>query len=189
VKTETNRAATVGRSFVEIGTAWGLDPVDACLRLLEEEETAVSFVGHAMSPENVERVLRHPLVMVGSDGSSMAPVGEAAKSRPHPRSYGTFPRVLGLYARERGAFDLPTAVRKMTAMPADQIGLADRGRVARGKKADLVVFDAARVRDTATFDDPHRYPEGIVHVLVNGVAVVEQGTHTGARPGRALRRV
>ncbi len=188
VKTEKSRAVAVGRSLVEIGATWGLDPVDAYLRLLEEEETAVSFVGHAMSPDNVERVLRHPLVMVGSDGSSMAPVGEAAKARPHPRSYGTFPRVLGFYARERGLFGLETAVRKMTSLPADQIGLADRGRIARGKRADLVVFDAARVRDTATFDDPHRYPEGIGHVLVNGVPVVEAGVHTGARPGRALRR-
>jgi N-acyl-D-amino-acid deacylase len=188
VKTGKNRSVAVGRSLVEIGAAWGLDPVDAYLRLLEEEETAVSFVGHGMSPENVERVLRHPLVMVGSDGSSMAPVEEAAKSRPHPRSYGTFPRVLGFYARERGLFGLETAIRKMTSLPADQIGLADRGRIARGRKADLVVLDAARVRDTATFDDPHRYPEGIVHVLVNGVAVVETGAHTGARPGRALRK-
>jgi N-acyl-D-amino-acid deacylase len=188
VKTETNRPVAVGKSLVAIATGWGLDPVDAYLRLLEEEETSVSFVGHAMSPENVERVLRHPLVMIGSDGSSMAPVGEAAKSRPHPRSYGTFPRVLGFYARERGLFGLPAAVHKMTGRPADQIGLADRGRIARGKTADLVVFDAARVRDTATFDDPHRYPEGIVHVLVNGVSVVEAGAHTGARPGRALRK-
>jgi N-acyl-D-amino-acid deacylase len=188
VKTEKNRAVAVGKSLVEIGTAWGVDPVDACLRLLEEEETAVSFVGHAMSPENVERVLRNPLVMIGSDGSSMAPVGKAAESRPHPRSYGTFARVLGFYARERGAFDLATAVRKMTSLPADQIGLSDRGRIARGKKADLVVFDAAKVRDTATFDDPHRYPEGIALVVVNGVPVVERGAHTGARPGRVLRR-
>jgi N-acyl-D-amino-acid deacylase len=188
VKTEKNRLAAVGRSLVEVGATWGLDPVDAYLRLLEEEETSVSFIGHAMSPENVEQVLRHPLVMVGSDGSSMAPVGEAAKARPHPRSYGTFPRVLGFYARERSLFGLETAVRKMTSLPADQIGLADRGRIARGKRADLVVFDAARVKDTATFDDPHRYPEGIVHVLVNGVPVVESGVHTGARPGRALRR-
>jgi N-acyl-D-amino-acid deacylase len=189
VRTERNRAAAVGRSLVEIGAAWGLDPVDAYLRLLEEEETAVSFVGHGMSSENVERVLRHALVMVGSDGSSMAPVGEAARSRPHPRSYGTFPRVVGYYVRERRLFDLETAVRKMTSLPADQIGLADRGRVARGKRADLVVFDAATVLDTATFDDPHRYPEGILQVLVNGVAVVEKGAHTGARPGRALRKV
>ncbi len=188
VKTEKNRPLAVGRSLVEIAGGWGVGPVDAYLRLLEEEETAVSFIGHAMSPENVERVLRHPLVMIGSDGSSMAPVGKAAETRPHPRSYGTFPRVLGFYAREQRLFDLPTAVRKMTSLPADQIGLGDRGRVARGKKADLVVFDAARVRDTATFDDPHRYPEGIVHVLVNGVPVVERGAHTGARPGRVLRR-
>jgi N-acyl-D-amino-acid deacylase len=188
VRTQKNRPAAVGRSLVEIGGAWGLDPVDAYLRLLEEEETAVSFVGHAMSPQNVERLLRHPLVMVGSDGSSMAPVGKAAEARPHPRSYGTFARVLGFYARERGAFDLPTAVRKMTSLPADQIGLADRGRVARGKKADLVAFDAAKVRDTATFDDPHRFPEGISLVVVNGVPVVERGAHTGARPGRVLRR-
>jgi N-acyl-D-amino-acid deacylase len=188
VKTEKNRDAAVGRSLVEIAGGWGLDPVDAYLRLLEEEETAVSFIGHGMSPENVERVLRHPLVMIGSDGSSMAPVGKAALGRPHPRSYGTFARVLGFYARERGIFDLPTAVRKMTSLPADQIGLPDRGRIARGKKADLVVFDAARVRDAATFGDPHRYPEGISAVLVNGVPVVERGVHTGARPGRALRR-
>jgi N-acyl-D-amino-acid deacylase len=188
VKTEKNRSRAVGRSLVEIATGWRLDPVDACLRLLEEEETAVSFIGHAMSPDNVEGVLRHPLVMIGSDGSSMAPVGKAAEARPHPRSYGTFPRVIGFYARERGIFDLPTAVRKMTSLPADQVGLGDRGRLARGKKADLVVFDAAKVRDTATFDDPHRYPEGIAHVLVNGVSVVERGAHTGARPGRALRR-
>jgi N-acyl-D-amino-acid deacylase len=188
VKSEKNRAVAVGKSVVEIGTAWGIDPAAACLRLLEEEETAVSFVGHAMSPGNVERVLRHPLVMIGSDGSSMAPVGKAAESRPHPRSYGTFARVLGFYARERGAFDLPTAVRKMTSLPADQIGLAERGRIARGRKADLVVFDAAKVRDTATFEDPHRYPEGIPLVVVNGVAVVERGASTGARPGRVLRR-
>jgi N-acyl-D-amino-acid deacylase len=188
VRTERNREAAVGRSLVEVAGTWGLDPVDACLRLLEEEETAVSFVGHAMSPENVERVLRHPLVLIGSDGSSMAPVGKAAEARPHPRSYGTFPRVLGFYARERRIFDLPTAVSKMTSLPADQIGLKDRGRIARGKKADLVVFDAGKVRDIATFDDPHRFPEGIRHVLVNGVSVVERGRHTGARPGRVLRR-
>jgi N-acyl-D-amino-acid deacylase len=188
VRNEKNRALAVGRSLVEIADGWGVAPVDAYLRLLEEEETAVSFIGHGMSPENVERVLRHPLVMVGSDGSSMAPVGKAAEGRPHPRSYGTFARVLGLYARERGGFDLPTAVRKMTSLPADQVGLPDRGRIARGKRADLVVFDAATVRDSATFDDPHRFPDGISLVVVNGVPVVENGAHTGARPGRALRR-
>jgi len=178
----------VGKKLIEIAEIWKLDPAESCLRLIEEEETSVSFVGHAMSEDNVEQVLRHPLVMIGSDGASMAPVGKAAEGRPHPRSYGAFARVLGFYSRERRLFDLPTAVRKMTSLPADQIGLPDRGRVARGKKADLVVFDATTVKDTATFDDPHRYPLGIIHVLVNGATVVEGGIPTGARPGRVLRK-
>jgi len=126
--------------------------------------------------------------MIGSDGYSMAPVGDAARSRPHPRSYGTFPRVLGHYCRDRGLFDLPTAIKKMTSMPADQMGISDRGRLARGMMADLVVFDPGTVRDEATFDDPHRYPIGIRDVLVNGTFVVEGGEHTGARPGGVLRR-
>lgn len=141
-----------------------------------------------MSPENVEMVLRHPLVMLGSDGSAMVPVGRAAQARPHPRSYGAFARLLAYYVRERRAIDLAQAVRKMTSMPADQMGLADRGRIARGKKADLVVFDPARVKDEATFEQPHQYASGIPHVIVNGVFVVENGRHTGAKPGRALRR-
>jgi N-acyl-D-aspartate/D-glutamate deacylase len=96
--------------------------------------------------------------------------------------------VLGHYCRERGLFDLPTAVKKMTSMPADQVGIRDRGRIARGKKADLVVFDAGTVKDGATFENPHRYPTGIQHVLVNGELVVDGGSHTGRRPGRVLRR-
>jgi N-acyl-D-aspartate/D-glutamate deacylase len=96
--------------------------------------------------------------------------------------------VLGYYVRERGLFDLPTAVRKMTSMPADQIGIPDRGRIARGRKADLVAFDAKTVKDTATFEDPHRYPVGIAYVLVNGTLVAEKGVPTPARPGRMLRR-
>jgi N-acyl-D-aspartate/D-glutamate deacylase len=118
----------------------------------------------------------------------MAPRGKIAKARPHPRSYGTCPRVLGHYARDRKIFDLSTAVKKMTSMPAYQLRLTDRGRIARGMKADLVLFDAATVQDTATFEDPHRYPRGIKHVLVNGTLVVENGKHTGARPGRVLRK-
>jgi N-acyl-D-amino-acid deacylase len=94
--------------------------------------------------------------------------------------------VLGYYSRERGLFDLPTAVKKMTSMAADQVGIPDRGRIARGMKADLVVFDAATVKDEATFDDPHRFPAGVRHVLVNGEPVVEGGAHTGRRPGRVI---
>ncbi|KPK40587.1 MAG: hypothetical protein AMJ65_10485 [Phycisphaerae bacterium SG8_4] len=186
-KSERNRMA-IGKNLVEIGEMWKVKPVDAILRLLEEEETVVDFVGHGMKPENVEMVLSHPLVMIGSDGSSMAPKGKAAESRPHPRSYGTCPRVLGHYVRERKLFDLSTAVKKMTGMPAEKLRLTDRGRIARGMKADLVIFDGVLVRDTATFEDPHQYPHGIKHVLVNGTLVVENGKHTGARPGRVLRK-
>ena len=178
----------VGQHVAQIAEAWKVDPAEAILRLIEREQGNVPFVGHAMNPENVERLLRHPLVMVGSDGSSMAPVGRAGQSRPHPRSYGAFARVLAYYCRERQVLGLPEAVRKMTSMPADQIGLRDRGRIATGKVADLVVFDASGVRDEATFDTPHRYASGIPHVLVNGVFVVQDGQHTGARPGHALRR-
>jgi N-acyl-D-amino-acid deacylase len=188
VKTAANQRF-LGRNILDVAKEWGVEPVDAVLRLVEEEESSVSIIGHGMSPENVETVLRNPLVMIGSDGSSMAPVGRAAEARPHPRSYGAFARVLGYYTRERKLFPLAEAIRKMTGMPADQIGLRDRGRLARGMKADIVAFDAGAVRDEATFENPHRYASGISHVLVNGVAVIDAGRHTGARPGRALRRI
>jgi N-acyl-D-aspartate/D-glutamate deacylase len=126
--------------------------------------------------------------MVGSDGSSVAPTGKAAETKPHPRYYGTCARVLAHYCRERGVLDLPTAVKKMTSMPADQVGIPDRGRVARGKKADLVVFSSERVQDEATFADPHRFASGVKYVLVNGELVVDEGQHTGGRAGRVLRK-
>ncbi|MGH9804756.1 MAG: N-acyl-D-amino-acid deacylase family protein, partial [Candidatus Acidiferrales bacterium] len=157
VRTQKNKPV-VGKTMEEIATEWKMEPVDALLRLLEEEEGNVSFIGFGMSPENVELVLSHPLVMIGSDGYSLAPTGRAAESRPHPRSYGAYSRVLHHFVRDRRLFDLPTAVKKMTSMVADQIGLSDRGRLARGQKADLVVFDAAGLEDRASFADPHQYP-------------------------------
>jgi N-acyl-D-amino-acid deacylase len=187
VRTERNRT-TIGRNMEEVASGWGMEPADALIRLLVEEEGSVGFIGHGMSAENVAMVLSHPLVMIGSDGSSMAPEGPAAATRPHPRSYGTFPRVLGHYVRDERRLDLPTAVRKMTGMPADQLRLRDRGRIARGKKADLVVFDAEEVRDEATFAEPDRFPSGIGYVLVNGQLVVDRGKHTKAAAGRVLRR-
>ena len=186
VATEANRRF-VGKNLAEVAAALSVDPSEALVRLVDEEGTDVSYVGHGIGPENVERVLRHPLVMIGSDGHALAPVGRALATRPHPRSYGCYPRVLGHYARDRKILDLETAVRKSTSMPADQAGLADRGRIARGKKADLVVFDAATIADAATFEKPHQFPAGIPHVLVNGVFVVEGGAASAARPGRVLR--
>jgi N-acyl-D-amino-acid deacylase len=178
----------VGKNLDELARAWNVAPGEAFARLLELGRTDVGYVGHGMSEENVERLLAHPLVMVGSDGRSMAPTGARANDRPHPRSYGTFPRVLGHYVRERKVLDLPTAIAKMTSIPAERVGLTDRGRIEPGLAADLVLFDAATVADTATFEDPQRYPIGIEHVFVNGVAVVSGGEPTGARPGRLLRR-
>lgn len=176
----------VGKNLEEIAAAWGVDPSTAYLRLLEESFADVGYVGHAMSEENVARVLAHPLVMIGSDGRSMAHSGRALEQKPHPRSWGTFARVLGHYCREKRLFDLPTALRKMTSMPAERARLADRGRIGLGLAADLVVFDPRTVADRATFDEPQRPAQGFAHVLVNGEAVLLNGSPTAARPGRWL---
>jgi N-acyl-D-amino-acid deacylase len=136
---------------------------------------------------DLRRALAHPHVMIGSDGSSLAAEGPLAVGKPHPRSYGTFPRVLGRYARDGHALSLPDAVWKMTGLPARRLGLTDRGVLAPGAMGDVVVFDAATVADRATYEDPHRYPVGIGHVLVNGRVVIADGEHTGALPGRVLR--
>jgi N-acyl-D-amino-acid deacylase len=141
-----------------------------------------------LAEADVRRVLAAPGVMVGSDGSALATTGELGRGKPHPRSYGTFPRVLGRYVREVGLLSLPEAVHKMTGLPARRLGLADRGVVRAGARADLVAFDPATVADRATYEDPHRYPAGIRHVLVNGRLVVRDGEHTGSLPGRVLAR-
>lgn len=178
---------TVGKDLETVAAEWNLEPVDALIRLLESGG-GVGFIGHGMSEMNVEMVLGHPLVMIGSDGASMAPTGEAARTRPHPRSYGTFTRVLGRYCREKGTFDLATAIRKMTGLPAAQLDVQDRGTVARGKKADLVVFDPGLTQDQATFQEPHQYSSGIHSVVVNGIETLAEGALTGHRPGRILER-
>jgi N-acyl-D-amino-acid deacylase len=132
--------------------------------------------------------LTHPLVMVASDGGAAATYGPLSQSKPHPRYYGTFPRVLGKYCRDDQFFSLPTAVHKMTGMPAKRLGLKDRGKVDVGLAADLVVFNPDTVIDQADFMNPHQYAQGIDYVLVNGSVVIDQGEHTGALSGRVLRR-
>jgi len=184
---EHGRADAVGRSVAKIAASDGVDPAEALLRLLEASQDDVSFVGFGMSEENVAKVLAHPLVGFGSDGYALR-AEDADADRPHPRSYGAAARVLARYCRDLGALDLATAVRKLTAFPADRAGLADRGRLLPGCFADVVVFDFAKLADTATYDDPKRYPTGIERVYVNGVAAVEDGRPTGRRAGRALRR-
>jgi dihydroorotase/N-acyl-D-amino-acid deacylase len=143
-----------------------------------------SAIYHVLDEGDVERIMRHPRTMIASDGRLVRP----GEGHPHPRWYGTFPRVLGEYVRDRGVLRLEDAVAKMTAMPARRLGLADRGRIAEGLAADLVVFDPATVADRATFEAPHQYPVGIPWVIVNGVPVVEQGAFTDRRPGVVLRR-
>jgi len=144
----------------------------------------VSAIYHALHEDDVERIMQHPMTAIASDGRLVVP----GDGHPHPRWYGTFPRVLGEYVRERGVISLPEAVRKMTSLPADRLGLTDRGRIAEGNKADLVIFDPATVIDRSTFQDPHQYPEGILWVVVNGVVTVENGAYLDVRPGRVLRR-
>ena len=127
--------------------------------------------------------------MIGSDGSSVAPYGPAGSRKVHPRYYGTFPRVLGRYVREKKVLSLEQAVHKMTGLPARKLHLTDRGLLKKGYQADIVVFDKNRIADTATFENPNQYPSGIHFVLVNGEAVISNGEHTGRLPGKFLKRV
>jgi N-acyl-D-amino-acid deacylase len=175
-----------GQRLSEIAVARRLDPLDAVFELLRDAQGVASMIMFQLDEADLRRALAHPHVMIGSDGSALATSGEMSAGRPHPRSYGTFPRVLGEYAREQRVLTLPEAVHKMTGLPARRLGLRDRGAVRAGAFADLVVFDPRRVADLATYDDPHRYPVGVEHVIVNGSSVVRDGEHTGSLPGRIL---
>ncbi|HEY3314590.1 MAG TPA: D-aminoacylase [Bacillota bacterium] len=167
----------------------GVDPWTATCDLLTSEGGYVGMVGFAMNEDDVKTVMAHPAVMIGSDGSALAPYGALAQGKPHPRNYGTFPRVLGRYVREEKVLTLPEAVRKMTSLPAARMGLWDRGLIRPGFAADLVIFHPDEVADRATFGDPHQYPAGVLYVIVNGQIVVDPAGHTGAVPGRVLRNL
>jgi N-acyl-D-amino-acid deacylase len=151
-----------------------------------DEEQDVSHIGFGMNEETTEAVLKHPLAMLGSDGSSLAPYGPLSGGKPHPRNYGTFPRFLGHYVRERKILSLPQAIKKISSLPAAKLGLRDRGSIRPGNYADIVVFDPVNIVDKATFIDPHQYPVGIDYVLVNGTVVVDHGKHTEKLPGKVL---
>ena len=188
IATDANRPL-VGKSIAEVAEARNATGEETMLALIDEEDNRVGVVAHNRVEPDVRFFLAHPLAMIGSDGSSVSPTGVFAKDRPHPRFYGTYPRILGRYVREQPAvLTLEDAIHKMTGFPASRMSFRDRGTVAEGNVADLVVFDPETIIDQATFDDPHRYPVGMPHVLVNGALVVADGNHTGARPGRVLRR-
>ena len=180
------RPEVQGRNIAEIATEEGKDPLEAAFDLIVASEGQVECVCFGQSEDNVRILMRHPLVVTGSDGDALAPYGVLARGRPHPRYYGTFPRVLGRYVREEKVLSLEEAVKKMTSITAERFGLSDRGVIREGAWADLVLFNAQTVADRATYTDPHQYPEGIPHVVVNGVVVIDRCEHTGALPGQVL---
>lgn len=174
----------VGKTIGEIARGLGKDPYEEVLDLSIEQHNKVGIVMYYMSEKDMRLALRDPLLSIDSDGTAVSP---DFGGRPHPRYYGTFVRVLGRYARDEKVISLEEAVRKMTSLPAQRMGLLDRGLVRPGMCADLVVFDPDRVIDRATFDQPHQYAAGISDVIVNGTTVIRDGEHTGALPGRPLR--
>jgi N-acyl-D-amino-acid deacylase len=177
-----------GRTIADIVKERGEDPFLYTRTLLIEENNRVGMVGFGMEEATTARVLAHPKCMPASDGSALATEGELSAGNPHPRSYGTFARILGKYVREDRLMPLEEAVRKMTSLPAERFGLGRRGRVAEGYFADVAVFDPSRVSDRATFAEPHQYADGFHAVLVNGAVVLEGGQRTDSLPGKVIRR-
>ena len=186
VKAAEDRDAE-GKRLGAYAKARGGDPYETTIGLLTRSKGDVGMLGHAMSEENLEKILAHPLGMVCSDGGGFAIDGPTRRGSPHPRGAGSFPRVLGRYVRERKALTLAQAIRKMTSQPASRVRLADRGRLARGFAADAVIFDPATVSDRATFDAPFQYPAGINVVIVNGRVALRDGQRSSSMSGRALR--
>ncbi len=175
-----------GKSLAEVAKARGKDPVETIMDLLLEDESRISAIYFEMSEENVRKEITKPWISFGSDEASQAPEGVFLKSNPHPRAYGNFARVLGKYVREEKLISLGDAVRRLSGLPATNLGLDRRGFIKEGMFADLVVFDPATIADRTTFAQPHQYAAGVKHVFVNGQQVLKDGEHTGATPGRAL---
>jgi N-acyl-D-amino-acid deacylase len=177
-----------GKTILEATQETGKDVFEFLKDLLIEEKNRAGQVIFMMNEENLKRILTHPLVGVGCDGWALAPYGPLSKGKPHPRSYGNFPRVLGKYIREEKILPMAEMLKKMTSVPAKNFGFTHRGALQKGYFADIVIFDEERVIDKATFKDPHQYPEGIPYVIVNGQVVINNGEHTGLLPGTILRR-
>ncbi len=178
--------ALQGKTLAEAARIRKKDPPEVILDLIGEDESRVGTVYFLMSEENVEKQIKLPWVSFGSDAGSMAPEGVFLKSSTHPRAYGNFARLLGKYVREEGVIPLAEVIRKLTSLPAENLGLDRRGLLKEGMFADIVVFDPNTVADKATFERPHQYAVGMNYVLVNGQLVLDKRTHTGAKPGRAL---
>jgi N-acyl-D-amino-acid deacylase len=176
-----------GRTLAEVAGEMGLSAEEAAIELVIRDGSRVGTVYFLMSEENVRRQIGLPWMSFGSDEAAPAPEGVFLGSNPHPRAYGNVARLLGRYVREEGLIPLEEAVRRLTGLPATNLGLRRRGRLTPGFHADVVVFDPATVTDNATFEDPHQPATGVSHVFVNGVQVLRGGEHTGAKPGRVVR--
>jgi len=175
-----------GKTLAEAAKLRKKDPVETIMDLVLEDRSRVGTVYFMMSEDNIEKQIKKPWVSFGSDAGSMTPEGVFLKSSTHPRAYGNFSRLLGHYVRDRKVIPLEEAIRRLTSLPAQNLGLAGRGSIRNGMFADVVVFDPARIEDHATFEKPHQFSTGVRDVLVNGVQVLKAGEHTGAKPGRAL---
>jgi N-acyl-D-amino-acid deacylase len=175
-----------GQTLAAVAAQRGTSPEETAMDLVIEDDSDVGCVYFTISEDNVRKQIALPWMSFGSDGASLAAEGAFLRSSTHPRAYGNFARLLGKYVRQEGIIPLEEAVRRLTSLPAANLKLEGRGRLVAGSYADVAVFDPATIRDRATFQDPHRYAEGMVHVLVNGVQVLKDGEHTGATPGRAV---
>jgi len=185
LKAERNKPFQ-GKRMSELIAARGGDPVNVLFDVLSEENGSVPAVYFHHSEPDMELALKQPWTSIGSDGAAVSPYGPTGHTHPHPRYYGTFPRVLGRYVRELHVLSLPEAVKKMTSMNADKLGIRDRGRIKEGNWADITIFDPAIVADQATYENPHRYPLGILYVIVNGAVTIDNGNHTGALAGKVI---
>jgi N-acyl-D-amino-acid deacylase len=175
-----------GKTLAEVAKMRGKDPIDTIMDLIAEDESRIGTVYYLMSEENVKKELRKPWISFGSDEASQAPEPPFTKSNPHPRAYGNFARVLGKYVRDEKVLPMSDAIHRLSGQPATNLGLDHRGFLKEGMFADVVVFDPATISDRATFEKPHQYAVGVKHVFVNGVQVIKDGEHTGAKPGRRL---
>ncbi len=176
-----------GKTLAEVAKMRGTSPEDTIIDLVVEDDSRVGAAFFHMDEKNISRNIKWPWTMVGSDSASVAAEGVFLKSNPHPRAYGTFARFLGKYVRDEKVIPLEEGIRRLTSLPAAQLKLRGRGRLAPGYFADVVVFDPTTIADRATFKEPHRYAVGVRHVLVNGTPVLKDGKHTGATPGRVVR--
>jgi N-acyl-D-amino-acid deacylase len=176
-----------GKTLAEVAKLRGKSPEETAMDLVVADDSRVGTVYFLMSEENVKKQVALPWMSFGSDAESQAPEGVFLKSNPHPRAYGNFARLLGKYTRDEQAIKLPDAIHKLTKLPATNLKLKKRGELKPGYFADVVVFDPIAIKDNATFEKPHQYSTGVLHVFVNGTQVLRDGEHTGATPGRVVR--